>query len=212
MPYWTEIQYTGGAKIGIVNANWPLAKLTADSQKLKLNVTFIGKYEFEKAQILNIKKVGFIPLIGTGIKIEHTVADYPRNINFYAFSSPYKVMERLSDVGFFTSEKSVNCESSAQNKGIPVKVLPTIVAIFTWNFLFLADQGFFMGKTVGIEGLFTQIAFILVFGTSLAVKKFPLASNIFLKPGRSVNEISPILNLLILVSGLFFVIDLLTVF
>jgi len=196
-----EVTRTGGARVGWVNATWPFAKLIATAETLKLDVSFIGKYEFHKGQIINIRKYGFIPILASGIKIEHNVGLYPKNIIFWTLGSATKLIASIEQTGLLIADSKSNTHPTPKKNGFPVKMLPVIVAVVIWNLLFLADQNFFLNQTPNKPGVFSIIALSLVFATSLAIKKSEVVANVFLKPGRSVGEIMPILNLLMLVAG-----------
>jgi hypothetical protein len=196
-----EIKHTGGARIGWVNASWPFAKLTANSEILKLNVSLVGKYEFHKGQIISIKKYGFIPILASGIKIEHNVQSYPQSIIFWTLGSVKKLISNIEQTGLITGNPETNIQSTPRKKGFPVKIFPVITAAVIWNILFLADQKFSLNQTPGKPGILSILAIFLVFATSLAIKKNAAVANIFLKPDRSAGEITPMLNLFILVTG-----------
>ncbi len=40
------LSITGGARVGWINATWPLAKLTVNKHTIELKATLIGKYSF----------------------------------------------------------------------------------------------------------------------------------------------------------------------
>jgi hypothetical protein len=94
---------TGGARIGFVNYTWPLAKLVVTADRLTVSTTMfglfgMGTYSFSKAQILSIERYGWIPFIGEGIRITHSVADYPQKIVFWC--RPSSVLAGISARGF----------------------------------------------------------------------------------------------------------------
>lgn len=198
-----NVTCTGGARIGWVNATWPFAKLIATSEKLKLNVSFIGKYEFNKGQIISIKKHGIIPILASGIKIEHNVDSFPQKIMFLTFGSPNKLIANIEKTGFLTGSPENEVQHTAPKKtGLPVKIFPVIGVIIIWNLLFLADQYFSINQTPGKPGVLSVSAIVFIVILSLSIKKNPPIANVFLKQNRSVGEIMPTLNLLILVSGI----------
>jgi len=90
----------GGAVIGQSHANWPFAKLTADSRGVTLTVQLIGTYEFPISDIVSVEKFVLFPVVAGGIKIKHTVAQYPPNIVFWHFGSPAGVFRFLGEQGF----------------------------------------------------------------------------------------------------------------
>ena len=74
-----SISSRGGARIGWMNATWPFAVLTARQAKLDLNATLLGKYSFTPDQVISLEKYGCIPILGSGIRIHHNIADYSKN-------------------------------------------------------------------------------------------------------------------------------------
>jgi hypothetical protein len=94
---------TGGARIGFVNYTWPLAKLVVTADRLTVSTTMfglfgMGTYSFSKPQILSIERYGWIPFIGEGVRITHSVADYPQKIVFWC--RPSSVLAGISAIGF----------------------------------------------------------------------------------------------------------------
>ena len=71
------ISFTGGARVGWINATWPFAKLTVHKDKMDLDSTFIGKYSFTLEQVILLKKHTTIPVVGWGIQIIHNISEYP---------------------------------------------------------------------------------------------------------------------------------------
>ena len=70
-----QYKLTDGAKIGMGNATWPLAKLKVSKDRLEINATIIGNLIFQSSNIISIEPYTQIPLLGQGIKINHTVED-----------------------------------------------------------------------------------------------------------------------------------------
>ncbi|MBN1378319.1 MAG: hypothetical protein JXA04_03705 [Gammaproteobacteria bacterium] len=170
-----KLMCTGGARIGWANATWPFAKLIVTAEKLKLNVSFLGGYEFHKGQIISIKKYGFIPIIGRGIRIKHNIASYPQKIVFWTFGSPGKLIKNIEQTGLLTGEPGTITQQTAPRKtGFPLKIFPVVSVVIIWNLLILADQDFSLSKISGKPGVFSMIALFFAFGTSLAIKKIRL--------------------------------------
>ena len=94
---------TGGARIGLMNYSWPMAKLTATADRLTLTTTMfglfgMGTYSFTCDQILSMEPYGFIPVIGQGIRITHAVAGYLRDVLFWG--NPRQTLAGIAAVGF----------------------------------------------------------------------------------------------------------------
>jgi hypothetical protein len=196
-----QVNRTGGARVGWVNATWPLANLSANVDRLELDVIFIGKYEFHKGQIVQINMHGFIPVLASGVKIEHNVENYPKSIIFWTLGSPKKLIREIENTGLLSGVPKKEDVAGYEDKGLPVKIVPLMLAVLIWNVFFIIDQSMASGQPFGKPGLFSVFALVLVFITSLAIKNNPSVASFFLRPGRLVSEILPVLNLLILVSG-----------
>jgi hypothetical protein len=94
-----HLKYTGGARFSnslLSNATWPLAKLIIQDDKLLLNITFVGKYEFTKDDIITIEKYVKIPFIAWGIKINHNVATYPETLIFWSMRNPQNIINQIN--------------------------------------------------------------------------------------------------------------------
>jgi hypothetical protein len=73
---------TGGARIGLLNATWPFATLSATSDIIRLSC--VGReILFAKSDIRCLGK--HRALFSTGLCIEHTVAAYPQFVVFWTF-------------------------------------------------------------------------------------------------------------------------------
>lgn len=100
-----DYQLTGGAKIGIVNATFPFAKLKVNKNKLELNISLVGiKYLFQPQDILSIEIYMLFPLIGQGIKINHIVKNYNKKVIFWTFKSPKSVIQNIEKIGFLAKK------------------------------------------------------------------------------------------------------------
>lgn len=87
----------GGARLGIFNATWPLAKLAADPDELKLWVMGI-KFAFPKASITKISV--YSALISKGLRIEHDGnSKAPRFVVFWT-PNLSKLTEGLAQLGY----------------------------------------------------------------------------------------------------------------
>ncbi|CAN5458057.1 hypothetical protein BH09VER1_BH09VER1_55490 [soil metagenome] len=96
----SEATLTGGARIGWFNATWPFAKLQATPDQLTLKVTFSGTYVFPISSVIAVHKFVHIPFIGWGIRIEHTLPEYPAHIVFWYLGFPSTVLLFIEQRGF----------------------------------------------------------------------------------------------------------------
>ena len=82
----------GGARIGFINATWPLARLSADRDAIALRCLF--KFTFPRRRITRLSRYrGFV---STGLQIEHTVPRYPGFIRPPAAKSRFPVLVATS--------------------------------------------------------------------------------------------------------------------
>jgi hypothetical protein len=75
----------GGARLGLFNATWPLAKLVVGAEELKLWVLGI-KFTFPKASITRISS--YSKFFSKGLRIEHSNPRAPQFIVFWTFDLP----------------------------------------------------------------------------------------------------------------------------
>ncbi len=97
----------GGARLGLINATWPFAKLVANTEELTLRVLVI-KFAFPKASITRITEYSgllarVLPRFMTGgVRIEHGNKNAP---SFIVFWTPHSsaLLEQLASMGYQTS-------------------------------------------------------------------------------------------------------------
>jgi hypothetical protein len=192
-----EIVVNGGARIGWVNATWPLARLEASRTVLSLKVAFTGTYLFTPTQVHSIEKYSSIPFLGWGIRINHIVRDYPRKIVFWTFGRPETLMKRIADIGFVPQGRP---DPSTSDRGIPIRWQAILAIVLLWNALFIADSGFSFDSQRQ-PGIFSLTAIILLFVGSVLVRINNTLQRLILKPSRDIGEIKSAVNLITLVSG-----------
>ncbi|MEP4546967.1 MAG: hypothetical protein ABJ000_12370 [Saccharospirillum sp.] len=99
----SEKKWRGGARIDLMNATWPFAKLKVTKTELDLRVTFFGKYVFKPEDVERVEAYGLIPFVGKGVRIHHNVAGYPKKIIFwYLCFSPKEIVHTIKSLGFGT--------------------------------------------------------------------------------------------------------------
>ncbi len=161
------LSITGGARVGWINATWPLAKLIVQKNKIDLNAKLIGKYSFTQEQIISIKKHTTIPILGWGIQIVHNVSEYPKKIIFWSFRNPESIITKIRETGFLPSADPLKIDP---NIGLPVKWQAMVLIVALWNILLFADMGGF--PQPGFKpGLFTLFAIFLLFIGSISIWK-----------------------------------------
>jgi hypothetical protein len=89
--------WIGGARLDIFNATWPFATLTAIPGGLTLKVKFWGTIFFQASQIKKIEPVRYIPLIGKGIQVHHSLDPLanPTEVIFWCFGNPEKLIVEI---------------------------------------------------------------------------------------------------------------------
>ncbi|MFP7657856.1 hypothetical protein [Chryseobacterium proteolyticum] len=189
---------TGGARIGLANANYPFADLYVDADILKINASLVGNLVFQPQDIISIKPYTLIPLIGQGIKIYHRVEKYNSNVIFWTFRDPAGIINEIEKTGFLAAKantappKNYTIIEQQMQGGFPLKPLVPILLIIAWNALFLYDFLPHSGNKNTLQtfpGTGVCSALGLVFITAL----LSLISNGFrrliLKKGRSFENI-----------------------
>ena len=101
------IEFTGGARLDLFKASWPLAKLTVSREKLILDVVWAGSYRFTPDQVSKIEKYLVIPIIGSGIRIRHLVPEFPKTMIFLYLGLPSTVLRGIQRAGFLTEADRV---------------------------------------------------------------------------------------------------------
>ena len=194
---------TGGARIGWINASWPLAELSVTPRSLVIRTWPLGTYAFTPEQIIRLEPYGSIPVIYRGIRVVHSNPDYPTGIIFWCLRTPARLIERIRQVGFVPAAPP---PTAPAKRGIPVRWSFIISLAVVWNALFILG-GFLPGKPPPEEpGLLVLLALAVVLVASFAVERSPALQRWVLKPGRSVGEIRPALRLIQLATGLLLVI------
>lgn len=191
-----SFKITGGARIGWLNATWPLAQLSITRDRLTIKVGLLGTYSFSSAQVISVERYVRIPVLGWGIQIRHAVAEYPERVIFWCLGNPDTILSKISATGFVPTASI----SSVRPRGaMPVRWSAVIATVAIWNILFWLDSLRSRGNPQ--VGIFTCVGLLLVFCLSVGTLKSPKIQNLILKNGRSVIEIKPILRLLAFISG-----------
>jgi hypothetical protein len=188
---------TGGARVGGVNASWPLAKLAATNDRLELRVALLGRYTFSPEEVVSLER--YARFLSRGIQISHVATTAPRQLIFWC-PSPDSVLVNIREAGF-TPRGTGAIE--ALHQGFPIRWSVAIAVVALWNLLFLAD--FLVGKGTPTLGPYSLVALAFVFLLSAGTLWTSKLQTLVLKEGRSVGEARPLLRLLALVSGLLFV-------
>ena len=203
-----ELKLTGGARIGMVNATFPLATLKVNEDRLELN-SLIGNLVFQPSDIISIEPYTMIPLLGQGIKINHRVSTYNKKVIFWILGDPNSVIRQIQETGFLdginisTQQEEWTIIEKQSQGGFPIKKGFAIGAIIVWNLLFLIDIiPFFQGKTDGLPmGNGTLAALGLLFLTTLLSLTSANFRQLILKEGRELKDIKALAIFILIISG-----------
>ena len=190
-----EVSFTGGSLVGMVNASWPLARLTASAQQLTLSG--LGTYVFSEQEVVSLEPYGSIPWLASGIRIRHNRLDYPGKVVFWCMGRRAAVLDGIQAVGFRPQGQDV-----ARPSGMPIRWSVAILAAVIWNALFYADGAFRSSGAHARPGACALLAMLLVFGIASALPYSAGMQRVVLRPGHVVGEIRQFLRLLQLVTGL----------
>ncbi len=199
----TEINFTGGARIGMANASFPFATLKVRKNSLVLNAGIIGNLSFKPTDIISIEP--YSGFMSSGLKIKHKVPRYKEKVIFWTFKNPNEIIRQIQQIGFLDNIPKSNTEieneiNERQKQGeFPFKISFAIGVIAIWSILYLID--FFNKKTEEILGNGIKIALGFVFATSILTLVSSKFRKLVLKEGRELKEISRFLYLLIIITG-----------
>ena len=88
----------GGASVGEIRLPRPLANLSANYQQLTLDVFLLAKYKFHPQQVVSLEKTW------GGIRIRHTVSEYPADIVFFT-KDTQKFFNYIKQAGFLPAAR-----------------------------------------------------------------------------------------------------------
>lgn len=189
-----QVKVTGGARVGWLNASYPLAKLTCDANKLSLSC--LGAYQFTPVQVVSITRERFIPVLAWGLRINHNRTDYPEKVVFWTMGNPQGVLDKISKVGFVPSGQPVK-----RATGIAFRWSFIAAIVVLWNLLMLADFGEPGKASPGEPGPMAVVALGLVSLLATTVKASSRVQSIVLTPGHSVGEVKGFLTFIQLLTG-----------
>jgi len=197
---------TGGARIGFVNFSWPLATLSVTADRLTISTTMfglfgMGTYSFGKAEILSIESYGRFSFFSQGIRITHSVANYPRKIIFW--SNPQAALAGIASVGFAPggSGGPPVLPHERPATGFPLRWWPVVVLAVVWNALFLLVSSF-LSRSPSVFAPSILAAVGIFFTLSLAALFSPAVQTVFMKPGRHFGEVRNAFILTAFVTGI----------
>ena len=117
----------GGASVGEMKLPQPLANLSANYNLLTLNIFLLAKYKFLPQQIVSLEKTW------GGIRIRHTIAEYPANIVFFTKNTQF-FLDFIKQAGFLPAAR---VEDFPRRNGSPVYWQIVVLALVLWNIFLL---------------------------------------------------------------------------
>ena len=188
-----QASFRGGARVGWVNASWPLATLKANASTLAL--ASLGTYTFAPSDVVSLEPYGSIPFLSSGIKIQHNRRDYPKTMIFWCVGrSRERVLEEIAGTGFRAVGQPI--ERAA---GMAFRWSTILIAIIVWNALFLLDRS--ISGSQPRPGPLVLIALVLFFLAAAATRTSAPFQRLVLREGHEVGEVKSFLVLLQIVTG-----------
>ena len=189
-----QASFRGGARVGWVNASWPFATLTANGSTLTLSS--LGTYTFRPSDVVALVPYGSIPVLASGIRIEHNRKDYPKKMIFWCMGRRSVVLAEIANTGFSPAGHPIERAS-----GFPIRWSTVVIALVLWNALILLDRAV-SGWRPQRPGFPSFLALVLVFGAATAARTSPGFQHLVMREGHKASEIKPLLILLQIVSGI----------
>lgn len=202
----------GGAKVGIVNFSWPMARLDATADQLTLTVTFFGlvkagTYTFQRNEVTLTEHRGLFPGLGRGIRLSHENGDYPYKIIFWCLCKPETVLSNIAHVGMSQTVSSKEPSRTKVAEGFPLRFAPILGLVVVWNVLLgYGAISQWQQTTFSLLRfpfvLFPLVAVFLVFAIALATLRSPAMQKALLRPGHSFGEVRVAFVILAVVTGI----------
>jgi hypothetical protein len=184
----------GGTQIGWVNTSWPLASIEVETNLMCVNS--MGKYIFSPIDVLGIEEVGSIPFFFQGLRIHHQKSEYPEKIVFLTLYGRESLIDATRAAGF-----KIGQPVNVVKRGFPFRTPAVIAVLVVWNLLFFLDRENLESPTK-VVGPYMLFALAVVFSLATLLPKSPWLQKLFMREGRNTGEVSSLLRLLQLVSGL----------
>jgi hypothetical protein len=182
------------ASVGWIHARG-LSTLTVTAKTLTLSVLFLGRYTFQPGEVVALRRCGWAPLCG-GFQIVRTVATYPARIRFTIFGNPEHLREKIQAAGFVPVALP---EAIPERKGWPVRwqaIAAFFVLVNAGNFV---PAHFLTRLPESWLQFFAPVLVALPLAAVWALLRLSSVQRLVLNPGRSIDEIRPVLCLLRLI-------------
>jgi hypothetical protein len=188
----------GGAQIGWINASWPFGMLSVSPRALTISSPFSRSYVFEPEHVVALEPCGWIPILQRGVRIVHANPRYPSRIVFVAFQSPERVIEQIRRSRFMPAAPDTRVPTPP---GLPIRGSILVLAAAVLAIVFLV-AGVIPWRPAGGPAPAPLLALALLYVATFALLRSTSLQSWALKPGRSVDEIRPALNVLRIASAL----------
>jgi len=109
------VTFTGGARLGWIQATWPFGRLSVAPDQLTISLAFAGRYTFAPSEVSSFERCGFA---SHGLRIVHTRADYPDTIIFWCGARMPQVLDAAVRAGF-----QADVPASPPRRGMSVRWL-----------------------------------------------------------------------------------------
>src|SRR4030095_3055997 len=107
------IAFTGGARLGWVQATWPFGRLSISPGQLTISLAFVGRYTFAPSDVSALERCG---IAANGVRIVHTRSDYPQTVIFWCGGRVERVLDAATRAGFHE-----RVPPSARPRGMPFR-------------------------------------------------------------------------------------------
>jgi hypothetical protein len=199
------LELTGGARIGTANATWPFATLKVDKNKLELNASIIGNLVFRPQDIISLTP--YSSFMSSGLKINHKVGDYKAEVIFWTSCDATILINQIKQTGFIENRSNdiskveqeiIDKQKSGSN---PLKKTTVVVYAVLWNALLLFDFiTFVLSEKKAMPISYGAISALgLLFISSVLLLTSDKFRKLFLKKGRTVNDLGRFLYLIMFI-------------
>jgi hypothetical protein len=185
--------FTGGARLGWVQATWPFGRLSISPAQLTISLAFVGRYTFAPSDVARLEQCG---IASNGVRIVHTRSDYPETVIFRCGGRVQRVLDAAIRAGF-----DAQVPSSPRPRGMPFRWVAIAQVVVASNILVFLDRGLHPWRASRPPGLLSIAALGMLLGVVFAIQVSEAAQSWALKPGRSVSEVAPFLRLVQLIGG-----------
>jgi hypothetical protein len=168
-----------------------MARLTVSAEAIELRAGLLRHYVFVPESVIEIRRYSFLPVVGWGIRIHHSIAECPARVIFWCFGNPDKLLERVRETGF--QPRGARLPAPVRQAGFPIRWQAIVTGVAVWDGLFLLDR-IAPDRHAAVQPAFfaapfTMLALLLLFAVSAALPRLPALQQFLLKEGRTMEEI-----------------------